>query len=258
MMGTRVTILDVGFDPLTIDEVIAACRRFIRLRKPSLVWTVNVDGCMKARRNAEFRMIINSGDLVLVDGTPMMWAARLLGSPLPDRVSGSDFVPAFCSVAAREGYGIFLLGGAPGVPEAAKCWLELRNPGLNIVGTCAPPLGFEHDQRINEQIIESVRERKPDVLLVALGQPRQERWLFRFRDTLGVPMAMNVGSTFDYLADRLQRAPAWVQRAGLEWTYRLAQDPCRLWRRYLIDDSPFVYHVLRQRLQIKRPGIVRM
>ena len=256
-MRTRVTILDVGFDPLTMDEVIVACRRLIRRRKPSLVWTVNVDGCMKARRNAEFRTIINSGELVLVDGTPMMWAARFLGSPLPDRVSGSDFVPAFCSVAAREGYGIFLLGGAPDVSEAAKRRLELQNPGLKIVGTCAPPIGFEYDQRINKQIIESVRERAPDVLFVALGQPRQERWLFRFRDALGVPVAMNVGSTFDYLAGRLQRAPAWVQRVGLEWTYRLAQDPGRLWRRYLIDDPPFAYHVLRQRLQIKRPGTVR-
>jgi N-acetylglucosaminyldiphosphoundecaprenol N-acetyl-beta-D-mannosaminyltransferase len=187
--------------------------------------------------------------LVLVDGTPMMWAARFLGTPLPGRVSGSDFVPAFCPIAAKAGHRIFLLGAAPGIAESAKSWLQRKATGLRIVGTYAPPFGFERDKRESDRVISVVTRTQPDVLFTAFGSPKQEKWLFRHYHDMNVPVSMGVGSTFDYLAGRLKRAPMWMQRAGLEWSYRLAQEPRRLWRRYLLDDPPFIFHILRQRLQ---------
>ncbi len=253
-MTSRATILGVEIDAVTMPEAIGAFQRFVARRQPSLVYSLNVDLCMKIQRDAELRAIYRAADLVLVDGTPMMWAARFLGCPLPMRVSGSDFLPGFCGVAAREGYRVFLLGAAPGVAERAKSWLESRNPGLNIAGTYAPPFGFEQDEHENARIVDAIRHAAPDVLFAAFGPSKQEKWLFRFRNELQVPVAMGVGSSFDYLAGRLKRAPTWVQKAGLEWTFRLAQEPRRLCRRYLVDDPPFVYHVLKQRFR-DRPAL---
>ncbi len=249
----RLKILETEIDAVTMAEAIAIFEHFIREKRPSLVFPVNVDVCMKIQRDRELRALFHAAELVLVDGTPMMWAARLLGVPLPDRVSGSDLVPQFCQVAAERGYRIFLLGGGPGIAEGAQRWLEARNPSLRIVGTYAPPFGFEKDGYENARIISMVRRAKPDVLFTAFGASKQERWLTRFREDLAVPVSMSVGSTFDYLAGRLKRAPTWMQRAGLEWMFRLAQEPRRLWRRYLVDNPPFVYYVLRQRFRGPRP-----
>ncbi len=245
----RVKVLGVEIDALTMTDAVGAFGRLIAQKRPSIALSVNVDICMKIQRDPELRSIYGAADLVLVDGTPMMWAARFLGSPLPGRVSGSDFVPLFCRAAAEHGFRIFFLGAAPGVAEAAKHWLESRYQGLKIVGILAPRLGFEADDRENSRIVSTVRECAPDVLFAALGSPKEQKWLYRFRDVLQVPVSMNVGSSFDYLAGRLNRAPSWMQRWGLEWTYRLAQEPRRLWRRYLLEDPPFVYYVIRERVQ---------
>jgi N-acetylglucosaminyldiphosphoundecaprenol N-acetyl-beta-D-mannosaminyltransferase len=248
-MAGRTTILGVRIDPLTMDEAIITFQRLIAKGRPALAVSVNVDICLKVQRDEELREIYRVADLVLVDGTPMMWAARCLGTPLPGRVSGSDLVPAFCATAAQQGYGIFLLGAAPGVAERARERLEQQHHGLRIVGTYAPAVGFEGDEHQTAHAVEVVRQARPDVLFAAFGTPKQEKWLFRYRDRLGVPVSMGVGSTFDYLAGRLKRAPTWMQWAGIEWIYRLKQEPRRLWRRYLLDDPPFVYHVLKQRLR---------
>jgi N-acetylglucosaminyldiphosphoundecaprenol N-acetyl-beta-D-mannosaminyltransferase len=243
----RIRILGVGIDPVTMDEAVDTFHALILRGAPSLVCNLHVHLCMKTRRDPELRAIYEAADLVLVDGTPMMWAARFLGTPLPGRVSGSDFVPIFCRHAAANGFAIFLLGAAPGVAGRAKRWLEDQNPGLQVAGTYAPPPGFEVDDDENHRIVDMVRSAKPDVLFAAFGPVKQEKWLFRYYRQLDVPVSMGIGSTLDYLAGRLRRAPMWMQRAGLEWSYRLTQEPRRLWRRYLIEDPPFVYHILKQR-----------
>ncbi len=253
-MRTRVTVLGVQIDPVTMTEAIAAFEQFIARRQPALAFSLNVDICMKIYRDPELQRIFRRADLVLVDGTPMTWAARFLGSALPGRVSGADFLPAFCSVAATRGHRVFLLGGLPGVAERAKQWLEFQNPGLHIAGTYAPPFGFEQDARENARVISTIRGASPDVLFVAFGPPKDQKWLFQFRGALQVPISMGVGSSFDYLAGRLKRAPQWMQRCGLEWTYRLAQEPRRLWRRYLLENPPFVYHVMKARVLSKPPS----
>lgn len=245
---SRVTILGIPVDTVTVAEAVDKFRSFIKLRQRALVCSLNVDLCMRVQRDPELRDVYLSANLILVDGTPMMWAASFLGTPLPERVSGSDFLPAFCSVAANEGFSVFLLGGAPGVAARAAAWLEERNPSLRIAGTYSPPMGFERDETENVRTIDRVRRARPDVLFAALGPSKQEKWLTRFRHAMDVPVSMGVGSSFDYLAGRLRRAPLWMQRAGLEWSYRLAQEPRRLWRRYLIENPPFVYHVIKEHI----------
>jgi N-acetylglucosaminyldiphosphoundecaprenol N-acetyl-beta-D-mannosaminyltransferase len=218
------------------------------------VFNVNVDICMQILRNPELRAMYDSADLVLADGTPMLWASRALGSPLPARVSGSDFLPAFCAEAARVGYRIYLLGARPGVVDRARDALMCMYSGLRIVGTYAPPFGFEDDRGENTGIIGRIQATSPHVLFVALGAPKEQRWLIRHRSELKVPVSMGIGSSFDYLAGRLRRAPAWMQRLGLEWTYRLSQEPSRLWRRYLINDPPFLYYLAREMIRHRRPS----
>lgn len=244
----RIDLMGVAVDAVSLTEALDSFRWFIDRHQPALVFNVNVDTWMKLREDEEFRAAYDAADLVLVDGTPLVWVSRILRTPLPGRVSGSDFFPAFCEVAAKEGYRVFLLGARPGIAEQAGSALQRQYPGL-IVTTHSPSFGFERDEVENGNVIELVRRWNPDVLFVALGQPRQEKWLFRFRRNLNVPVAMGVGSSLDYLAGRLRRAPSWMQRAGLEWLYRLRQEPFRLWRRYVLDDSRIVYYVVREYLR---------
>lgn len=251
---SRVTILGVPVDAMTVAATVDAFRRFVQLRRMALACSLNVDLCMRVQRDPELRDIYLSAELVLADGTPMMWAASFLGRSLPERVSGSDFLPIFCRVAASEGFGIFLLGGAPGVAARAAAWSQERNQGLRIVGVYSPPMGFEKDEGENARTIDRVRRARPDVLFAALGPSKQEKWLSQFRHAMEVPVSMGVGSSLDYLAGRLRRAPLWMQRAGLEWSYRLAQEPRRLWRRYLIENPPFVYHVIKERMLTSVPS----
>lgn len=251
----RVDLMGVPVDPLTLREACEVACEMVAHRAGALIFNLNVDTWMKLRVDSDLRAIFQEADLVLVDGTPMVWAARILGVPLPERVSGSDFFPFFCGVAAKEGYGVFLFGANPGVADRAAQTLRSAYPELRI-STYAPPFGFERDEVESRRAIEMVKRAHPDVLFVALPQPRQEKWLARHRDELEVPVAMGVGSSFDYLAGRLRRAPKWMQRAGLEWFCRLLQEPRRLWRRYLVDDVQIVYYVVRayvaQRLAASR------
>lgn len=256
IMRERVTLLGIPVDPFSMDEVVDVFRTAIKTRTRAIVFNVNVDSCMHLRRDPMLRGMYRGATLVLVDGTPLTWAARILGVGLPGRVSGSDFLLHFCRVAAEESYTLFLLGAGPGVADRAKAALEARYPGLRIVGTYSPPFGFDADPVEDEKAVRIVRAASPDVLFVGLGFPKQERWITRHRDALRVPVAMGVGSSLDYPAGRLRRAPPLVQAAGLEWVFRLVQEPDRLWKRYLLNDSPFVFHVAAEwvRQQVARGG----
>jgi exopolysaccharide biosynthesis WecB/TagA/CpsF family protein len=257
----RIVLFGILVDAVTVAGAIDIFRKMIETRRPHLVFNVNVDICMQILRDPGLLAIYRETDLVLVDGTPMVWASRMLRSPLPARVSGSDFFPSFCAASAEAGYRLFLLGASPGVAERAKRALEKLHPRLQIVDVHAPPFGFEADDDENAIVIERVRNAAPDVLFVALGAPKEQKWLYQHRDILNVPVSMGIGSSLDYLAGRLRRAPHWMQYWGLEWMYRLWQEPRRLWRRYLIDDPPFLYHlareILRQRVNGGRRGSSR-
>jgi N-acetylglucosaminyldiphosphoundecaprenol N-acetyl-beta-D-mannosaminyltransferase len=208
-----------------------------------------------AHGDAEFRSVINQADLAVPDGVPVLWAARLNGAPLLERVTGVDVVEQGAALAAERGYRIFLLGAEDGVAAEAAAELERRNPGLPIAGIYSPPVGPSSDEE-NERMVALVRAARPDILFVAFGAPKQDVWISHHLHQLGVPVCVGVGGTFNFLAGRVPRAPRWMQRRGLEWAYRLRQEPRRLWRRYLVGDLPLFLRLATARLVPVRPALV--
>lgn len=242
MQGCR--ILDVTVHRVTAADVRERLEHFLHSGAPHQIVTVNMDFLRLARTNTAFRAALNTADLAVPDGVPVLWAARLLGHPLAERITGVDLVDMGARLAAERGYSIFLLGAAPGVADAAAAELSRRYPGLRVAGVFSPPFG-ELSAEANARMVAMVRDARPDMLFVAFGAPRQDIWIARHRQELGVPVMVGVGGTFNFLAGRIPRAPVWMQRHGLEWLYRLKQEPRRLWKRYLLGDLPlFVAFVL--------------
>lgn len=244
-----VAILGVPFDPVTIEGALARIDAMIASRKSHYVVTANVDFLVQAHRDVELRRILVEADLVLCDGTPVLWASGWLGNRLPARVAGSDLAPALLQAAADKGHRVFFLGAAPGVAAEAAERLRRRYPKLQIVGHHAPPFA-ELLEMNHAGIAQRIRAAKPDLLLVSFGCPKQEKWIAMHHRSLGVPVAIGVGATLDFLAGRVRRAPAWMRGSGTEWIYRLAQEPRRLFRRYARDLVCFLPTLAEQWLRL--------
>ncbi|MEM6981290.1 MAG: WecB/TagA/CpsF family glycosyltransferase [Planctomycetota bacterium] len=211
----------------TLDRIEALVER----RTPSTVLTANLNFCMLHEDQPALQQITRTADLVIADGQPIVWRSRLSETPLPERVAGSELVVHLARLAAFRRWRIYLLGGQAGVPEQAAKALLQDNPSLEIVGTESPPFRDLTDQEQAEQIAR-IRAAKPDLLLVAFGQPKGDYWIDRNRQALGVPVCIQVGASLDFLAGTSQRAPLWVQVIGMEWAHRMMGDPRRLVPRY--------------------------
>jgi N-acetylglucosaminyldiphosphoundecaprenol N-acetyl-beta-D-mannosaminyltransferase len=240
---SRVELGGVLVDQINLSGALEQVRGFVRSGEPHQIVTVNLDFLSIAANHPEFRATLNTADLAVADGMPLVWLSRIKGKALAERVAGVDLVTASCEMAVALGGGVFLLGAGPGVADAAGRKLETMYPGLRIAGTYSPPVG-ELRQRDNERIVKMIREAAPDFLFVALGAPRQDLWIREHLDRLQVPVAMGVGCVFDILAGSVKRAPLWMQRSGLEWAFRLGQEPTRLWRRYLLKDLPMLARLI--------------
>src|SRR5580658_11226743 len=240
-----IAILGVPFDNVTTSEAVAAIEQMVASRRPHYLVTANVDFLVQAQSDVELRRILTDAHLVLCDGTPLLWASRLLGNRLPERVAGSDLVPILLKVAAEKQYRVFLLGATPDSVEEAVSHLRREHPSLLLAGYYSPPfsglLAMDH-----EEIKRRVREARPDLLFVAFGCPKAEKWMAMHYRDLGVPVVAGVGATIDFLAGRVKRAPRWMQQAGLEWMFRLACEPRRLFRRYMKDLWVFGWKISAQ------------
>jgi N-acetylglucosaminyldiphosphoundecaprenol N-acetyl-beta-D-mannosaminyltransferase len=244
-MRFRVRIGQLELDPVTFEQALERIAELVDAGEGGAVFTPNVDHVVKAESDVEFRRAYSSGSLCLADGVPILWAARLLGSPLPAKVSGSDLVLPLARLAGERRWRVYMLGGGPGVAAEAGVKLS-RELGVDVVGTDSP---FVHEDGTTEQAEVTLRRiagTRPHLVLVALGAPKQERFIDRYSDQLRPAVAVGVGGSLDFVAGRTRRAPAWMSRAGLEWLFRLGQEPRRLWRRYLIDDPRFVVIIARQ------------
>lgn len=240
-MAQTVDILGVDVHAVTYAEVLDIIDNWIAHGGPHQLATANPEFVMAAQRDGEFRRVLNSADLCVPDGIGLLWAARFLGRPMPERVTGSDLVPLIAQVASQRGWRLYLLGAGPGVAERTASMLCQQNPGLRIAGVYAGTPA-EADA---PAIVENIWRARPDVLFVAYGAPAQDLWIDRHRQALRVPVMAGVGGAFDHIAGVRRRAPRWVQRIHLEWLFRLVTQPWR-WRRQMALPR-FVWAVVRAR-----------
>jgi N-acetylglucosaminyldiphosphoundecaprenol N-acetyl-beta-D-mannosaminyltransferase len=208
------------------------------------ILTVNVDILRSLTRDSELASLARDAEIVVADGMPLVWAASLAGYTVPERVTGASLVATLAATAAGAARSVYLVGGEPGVPEAAARALTERFPGIRIAGTDSPPFGFEQDQRQISALVDRISAAQPDLVLVGLGFPKQERLIAQLRPRLPSAWMLGCGAGIPFLAGQFRRAPAFLQRIGAEWLHRLLMEPRRLARRYLMHDLPFAILLL--------------
>jgi N-acetylglucosaminyldiphosphoundecaprenol N-acetyl-beta-D-mannosaminyltransferase len=239
-----VWVWGVPFAPLTLTETVATVSSLIESGQPTYFVTANTHYVMLTDQNPDLRTFNAGAAFVLADGAPLVWASRWQRSHLPERVAGADLIFELSAEAARKGYRLFFLGGAEHVAEEAARKLQARYPGLQIAGTEAPPFR-ELTPEEQTTLIDRIRSARPHILFVAFGQPKGERWIGQHFQKLGVPVSVQVGASLDFAAGRIRRAPRWMQRVGMEWVFRLALEPRRLFVRYVRNAVFLVRMVVR-------------
>jgi len=244
----RIRIGKLPVDVVDFEGALDAIDRLISAKNGGTVFTPNVDHVVMAEHDERFRTAYAAAALSLVDGTPVLWASRLLRTPLPVKISGSDLVLPLLQRANERGHRVYFLGGAPGVADLAKSKLEAMMPGIRIVGTDASRIDVNALGEADE-VAERIRLAEPDLVLVALGAPKQEIWSYTRSERLKPAVLIGVGASLDFVAGIQKRAPSWMSKVGLEWLYRLAQEPGRLAARYLLRDPEFGLILLRQLTQ---------
>jgi len=247
-MPLQLKLLGVKIDRVTMEETIDAVKNLIRSKGfyGRYICVANVDSVMGSRRDERLMSALNSSFLTVADGMPLVWAGRFLGCSVRERVAGPDLMIDLIRISDHEGFTHFFYGSSEEVLAALEKKLRERFPGTKIVGSLAPPfrpITLEEDRKM----VEAINAASPDILWVGLGAPKQELWMAEHHGRVKVPVMIGVGAAFDFHAGSKKRAPFWMQKNGLEWAWRLSQEPGRLWRRYLIDDFPFFWHVLKQK-----------
>jgi len=237
------TVQMLGMTLGTFSSVRQAAEVTVDLRRPgtpaSTVLTCNTDHVMQQRRNAAFAACYDDATLVTVDGAPLVWLSWLIGRPVGRRVTGADLLPALGAVCADHGFRLAVVGGAPGVSDCAVAELVRQNPQLDALSVDSPLYGFEVGDEQDQEFVSQLRATKPDVVVACFGAPKQEIWMQRHRELLTGCVLVGAGAAVDFMAGT-KRAPIWLQRVGSEWLFRLGSNFPRLWRRYLIYDSPFL------------------
>lgn len=244
-------------DRVTFAEALEAITLMVRSRRGGMVFTPNVDHVVLAQEDARFRDAYAAVDLALADGMPIVWASRLLGRPVPEKISGSDLVPPLMKLAEAEGFRVYLFGGAEGVARKAAENLARTHPRLELVGSSSPRIDMSEPAARRQDILEEIRGTAPDLVLAGLGCPKQELWIHEVAEALRPAVVLGVGASIDFLAGTARRAPRWMSASGLEWLYRLAQEPRRLAGRYLVRDPQFIgilLDELRARRALRAPG----
>jgi N-acetylglucosaminyldiphosphoundecaprenol N-acetyl-beta-D-mannosaminyltransferase len=248
--GARVHLLGSPLDVVDMDEAVARCEAAIASRTYLQHMSINAAKLVSMRDDEELREGVNACGLVTADGQSVVWAARLLGVRLPERVAGIDLMERMLAAAAERGHRVYFLGARQEVLDTAITRLRERHPALIVAGS---QHGYFSDGE-SDAVAVAIREAKPDVLFVAMTSPRKEHFLGRLGPSLGAPFAMGVGGSVDVVAGHTKRAPVALQRAGLEWAYRMAQEPRRLGKRYLMKNAQFTWMVLRERFTRRSSG----
>lgn len=245
MKSDRITLMGCQIDNLSMEETLQRVEGFISTGRPHQHVVVNVDKLVKARDDEQLRRIINDCALVNADGMPVVWASRLLGQPLKERVAGVDLFESLMKRSAEKGWRVYLLGAREEVVSRVKEIFEGLYPALQIAGYRN---GYWKPHEENE-VVENIVRARADVLFVAISSPKKEQFLGAYQERMRIPFAMGVGGSFDVASGRLKRAPRWMRRCGLEWFFRFLQEPRRMFRRYFIDDMAFFGMLAREWLR---------
>lgn len=247
----RIHLFDCPMDNLSMAETLCRVEEFVRSGRPHQHVVINVDKLVKFHRDPALAEAIESCHLISVDGQPIVWASRLLGKPIKERVAGIDLMDEVIRLSASRGYGVFFLGAREHVVRrTCKLYCE-RLPELRV---CGMRNGYWTPEE-EESIVQGIRDSGADILFVAISSPKKELFLGKHLGELSVPFVMGVGGSFDVVAGLRKRAPRWMQKCSLEWFYRFCQEPRRMWRRYFVDDLAFAGLVLREVIRtIKRDG----
>ncbi|MGN1124811.1 MAG: WecB/TagA/CpsF family glycosyltransferase [Candidatus Gastranaerophilaceae bacterium] len=232
----RMKFMNTEIDNLTMKETLKSIDEIIQNDKGAYVVTPNVDHVVQLEKDKELQKVYENASLILTDGKPLLWIAKWYKTPIKEKISGSDLFPRLCKMAAKKGYSMYFLGAAEGVAAKAAENLMKKYEGLNIVGTYSPPYGFEKNEDEIKKIITLVKNAKPDILIVGLGCPKQEKFMYHYCDQLEVPISLGLGASIDFEAGNVKRAPKWMSDHGLEWFYRFLKEPKRMFKRYFVDD----------------------
>jgi N-acetylglucosaminyldiphosphoundecaprenol N-acetyl-beta-D-mannosaminyltransferase len=253
-----VNILGADIIRIEREKLVACILEMISFgRSPNLFLTANVDHLYKIKKDREFSDIYRKTRWVIADGMPLVWVSRLLGEPIPCRINGTDLMEHLCLVAENAGLSIFLFGGSGDLAGQCRDALLKKHPRLQIRGAVSPSDRFVFPSAESDAMVETIRAARPDILFVGMGSPKQEKWLHRHLDRLAVPVCIGVGASFSFISGRMKRAPGVFQAWGLEWLWRLALEPRRLFKRYLFSNSYFsvaVIKILFRRFQQKIGG----
>lgn len=234
-----VQLLGVPVHALTEDAVVAQVVGALSRGRGGMVVTLNLDHLRRCNADGGYRALVTEAELIVPDGVPLLWAGRIAGTRFPGLVAGSNLISSLSRAAALAGRSVFLLGGNPGAAEGAARVLVERSSSLVVAGTSCPPIGFDDDTDRMSRLVADLRAAAPDIVFVGLGSPKQERLIARVRRELPGAWWIGVGISFSYLSGDVRRAPKWMRRAGLEWLHRLASEPGRLARRYVLEGLPF-------------------
>jgi N-acetylglucosaminyldiphosphoundecaprenol N-acetyl-beta-D-mannosaminyltransferase len=229
-------LLNTFVNNVSMDETVLEIEKMIREKQKSYIVAINVDVVLKIEHDAYLKKITDEADMVLVDGQPLVWVSKWHKHPVKSRISGSDLVPKMCEVAAKKGYTMYIIGGKDGIAEKARKNLEAKLPSIKVIGTYAPPFGFEKDQKELDKINAMITDAHPDILIACFGCPKQEKWIYENYQKYDATVSICAGATVDFLAGNVDRAPKWMSDHGLEWFYRFTKEPKRLFKRYFVDD----------------------
>lgn len=236
----RIKFMNTNIDNLTMAETLHEIDKLIQKKNCSYVVTPNVDHIVRLEKDVELQKVYKNASLILADGKPLIWISKWYKTPIKEKISGSDLFPKVCELAANKNYTMYLLGAAEGVADTAAKNLMKKYPGLNVVGTYSPPFGFEKNEQEMNKIKTQIQEVHPDILIVGLGCPKQEKFMYYHCKELGVPISFGLGASIDFEAGNIKRAPKWMSNHGLEWLYRFSKEPKRLFKRYFVDDLKII------------------
>lgn len=236
MMNEKQPLLNTYANNLSMIEALSTIEDIIQKGKKSYIVAINVDVIMKIEKDEYLKKITDEADMVLIDGKPLIWISRIYNRPIKEKISGSDLVPLLCNLAAKKGYSIYILGGKEGIADKAKENLEKIHPDIKVVGTYAPPIGFETNENEIKVINDKISATNPDILITCFGCPKQEKFIYENYNKYNATVSICAGATVDFLAGNVKRSPKWMSDWGLEWFYRFLQEPKRMFKRYFIDD----------------------